>query len=527
MFWQRNRKLENIRKLWGKVLDKHRNFDLISSYFKLQNNPDKQKLVDDKTWDDLNLNSVFSLLDRNISGVGQQFLYSLLRKYNNGKDDLIRRSKIVEELKTNSELREKIQLKLLNVSGVSSYFISYLLLSKNLPQFKFYKMFYILSLASLISLLLISYNGIFLIIALGFLLTNLIISRIFSSKIYEYFAGFSGINNLLLSSLSICEIKTNSKIEELEYLKSKKSLMKSLKSKLGYLVIDKQYLGELALTFIEYLNMFMLFDIIAYYRSVNVLMKHQYEIHGIFKAVGSLDASISVASYLEEVRDYCLPEFNTENKVSFDELYHPLLQDPISNSLKDITRSVLITGSNMSGKTTFIKTLGVNFILARTLNFCLAKSVSIPNLIVKTSIRRNEEFEEGKSYFFIEIEAIKDFIELSNKEDKYLILIDEIFRGTNTIERLSSSASVLKYLEKENFVFVTTHDIELQEMLQNSYLMYHFSEKIKDDNFYFNYKIKPGACKSGNAIKLLELMNYPKIITDEAYLISLKLNQKL
>jgi len=527
MFWRKNRKLETIRNQWGKRIEKHRNFDLISSYFKLQNVMDKSKVVDNKTWDDLNFDSVFSLLDRNSSGVGQQYLYSLLHKYESDESELKRRQKLIQELKVNSDLREGIQLKLLNLNGVSSYFIAYIVLSKTLPQFKFYRIFYLLSLASLLSLLLISYNGIFLIISLGILLTNLIINRIFSSKIYEYFAGFSGLNNLLLSSISISEINTKTYIDEIEFLKSKKHLLKSLKSKLGYLVIDKQHLGELALAVIEYLNMFMLFDIIAYYRSVDVLSKHQDEIHELFKAVGSLDASISIASYLEEVRNYCSPEFNNDNKISFEELYHPLLKIPVSNSLQDIKQSVLITGSNMSGKTTFIKTLGVNTILARTLNFCLAKSFSIPKLIVKTSIRRNEELEEGKSYFFIEIEAIKDFIDLSQDTDKYIFLIDEIFRGTNTIERLASSTAVLKYIDKDNFVFVTTHDIELQEMLQNSFLMFHFSEQIKDGQFYFDYKIKSGACSSGNAIKLLELMNYPKSITDEAHIISAKINQKL
>jgi len=527
MFWRKNKKLDSLRNLWAKPIHKHRNYDLISSYFKLQNHSDRSRNVDDETWDDLNFDSVFSLVDRNTSGVGQQYLYSLLHKYEDNEVELRRRQNVIQELKDNSELREKVQLKLLNLNGVSSYFIAYLVLNKSLPQFKFYKIFYLLSLASLVSLLLISYNGIFLIISIGILLTNLIINRIFSSKIYEYFAGFSGLNNLLSSSISITEIKTDLKIDELELLKSKKELLKSLKSKLGYLVIDKQYLGELALATIEYLNMFMLFDIIAYYRSVDVLMKHQDEIHELYKAVGSLDASISIASYLEETKKYCFPEFNSDDKISFGEIYHPLLKNPVSNSLTEIKKSVLITGSNMSGKTTFIKTLGVNIVLARTLHFCLAKSISIPNLIVKTSIRRNEELEEGKSYFFVEIEAIKDFIDLSHGNNKYIFLIDEIFRGTNTIERLASSTAVLKYIDESNFIFVTTHDIELQEMLQNTFLMYHFSEQIKDEEFYFDYKIKTGACSSGNAIKLLELMNYPKSITDEAHSISAKLNQKL
>jgi len=170
----------------------------------------------------------------------------------------------------------------------------------------------------------------------------------------------------------------------------------------------------------------------------------------------------------------------------------------------------------MSGKTTFIKTLGVNFILAQTLNFCLAEKMSIPKLIVKTSIKRNEELEDGKSYFFVEIEAIKYFIDLAQGNNNYLYLIDEIFRGTNTVERLASSTAVLKHLAVNNRVFVTTHDIELQEMLQNTFMMYQFSEQVEDGKFFFNYKIHHGPCTSGNAIKLLEIMNYPKSVVEEA-----------
>lgn len=518
MFWNRNKKIKVLRNLWGKQIEKHRNFDLISSYHDLLQTEKSfsNSLVDDKTWSDLNFDSVFSKMDRNISGIGQQYLYHLLHKYESDENILKQRYGLSSYFKENSDLREKIQLKLLNLRGVSSYFISYLVLSKSLPYTKYYPVFYILSLASLVSILLISVNGIYLLVSMGILLTNIVINRIFSLKIYEYFSGFSGLNSLLQSAIAIGEIKTEQNIQEIVILKERKWILKSLKKKLGYLVIDKQNLGEFARAMIEYLNMFMLFDIIAYYRSVNVLLKNQEELHEIFKAVGSLDSSISSASYLEDVKNYCKPEFNTDDKITFEELNHPLLKYSVSNSLKDIKQSVLITGSNMSGKTTFIKTLGVNIILAQTLNFCLAEKISIPKLIVKTSIKRNEELEDGKSYFFVEIEAIKNFIDLADGKNTYLYLIDEIFRGTNTIERLASSTAVLKYLAENNRVFVTTHDIELQEMLQNTFSMCHFSEQVEDDKFFFDYKINQGPCTTGNAIKLLEIMQYPKTIVDEA-----------
>jgi len=238
--------------------------------------------------------------------------------------------------------------------------------------------------------------------------------------------------------------------------------------------------------------------------------------HEVFKAVAGLDAAISIASYLQETKNYSNPVFNNSETISFEDMYHPLIKDAVPNSLRNIVKSVLITGSNMSGKTTFIKTFGVNMILSQTLYISLSNTFNIPRYEVKTSIKRNEEMEEGKSYFFVEIEAIKQFINLSGNRNKFIFLIDEIFRGTNTIERLSASTAVLKYLNVENKVFVTTHDIELQELLHNSFYMYHFSEQVEEKRFFFNYKINEGPCTAGNAIKLLEITGYPEKIINEA-----------
>ena len=293
-------------------------------------------------------------------------------------------------------------------------------------------------------------------------------------------------------------------------------MLTSLNKKVGYLVINKESLNGMALIGIEYLNMFLLFDIITYYRSVSVLLKNQSDIHKVFESVANLDASISIASYLEEISVYSNPIFNISNIISFKNLCHPLIRDAVPSTVENLGSSIIITGSNMAGKTTFIKTVGINFILSQTLYFSLSEEFNIPQLIVKSAIRRNEDPAEGKSYFFVEIELINNFIRLSDGKNKYLFLIDEIFRGTNTIERLASSTAVLKYLDKRSKVFVTTHDIELQELLESNYKMFHFSEQVENGEFFFNYKIQEGPCSSGNAIKLLEIMNYPVSILSEA-----------
>ena len=516
MFASKKKRIEYLRNIWGKQIDKHRNLGLISSYHSLLESSNNISTVDEKTWSDLDFDSIFAKMDRNVSGIGQQYLYHQLHKYESDENTLKKSFGLIAYLKGDRELREKIQLNLFSLTGVSSYFIAYLVLNKTLPNTKFYPLFSFFSLLSVVCLLLIPFNGIFLFAALAILLNNLILNKIFTKKIYEYFTGFSSLNSLILSAISIGKIKTETRIEGINFLKEKKNILINLKKKLGYLVIEKESLNELALVFIEYLNMFLLFDVIAYYRSVNVLLKHQDVIYEVFITVAKLDSSIAVASYLEEVPFYANPIFHNNQEISFQNLYHPLIQNATANSLDALTSSALITGSNMSGKTTFLKTIGISFILSQSLYISLSKEISIPKLIVRSSIRRNEEMEEGKSYFFVEIESINNFVNLSEQKNQYLFLIDEIFRGTNTVERLASSTAVLKFLDLNNKVFVTTHDVELQDLLENNFKMFHFSEQVENDDFFFNYKINEGPCTSGNAIKLLEILRYPDSIIKEA-----------
>ncbi|HLP15235.1 MAG TPA: hypothetical protein VK470_03190, partial [Bacteroidota bacterium] len=511
----KKKRIEQLRSSWGKQIDKYRNLDLIASYHRMATPAGSELFVDPKTWRDLDFDAIFIRMDRNISGIGQQYLYHLLHQYEQDEAVLKQRSDLTAALKTDRHLRESIQLNLFGLSGVSSYFIANLMLSGNLPHTKFYRLFYLCPILSIASLVMISFNGAFLIAAIVLAITNIILNKIFSHRIYEYFAGFSGLNALIVAALALGEIASAQAVPEIDALKRYRTQLRSLKKKMGYFVIDKTSLPEMAALAIEYLNMFFLFDIVAYYRSADTLLKHREEMHEVFKLVANLDAAAAVASYCEEIPYYATPVFHDKG-IGFLDLYHPLIPDAVPNSVDSLSESMLITGSNMSGKTSFIKTIGINVILAQTLHFALARSLTLPQLRVKSSITRAENLEEGKSYFFAEIEAINTLLELSKTAGRYLFLIDEIFRGTNTIERLASSAAVLNHLDAENLVLVTTHDIELQDLLEHTFRMVHFSEQVEDGRFFFNYKIQQGPCSSGNAVRLLEIMNYPSSVVSEA-----------
>jgi DNA mismatch repair ATPase MutS len=341
------------------------------------------------------------------------------------------------------------------------------------------------------------------------------VSIFYGRKVVGYFVDISYLSTMLKIGLKLSELD-NKEIFQIKELKKLKEFSVSLNKKIGWLVIDKSKLNDLSASAIEYFNYFCLFNIVSFVRSIHYISANREKLKRIYELIGSLDATIAIASYIKSLPYYCCAEFNINNHINVDNIYHPLLEKPVSNSFHLQNKSVLVTGSNMAGKTTFIKTIGLNIILNRTISICLAKEANLPECIIKSSIKRADDINENKSYYFKEIEAVLEFIKVSSNQNSYLFLVDEIFRGTNTIERIAAATSVLKHLTKYNLLLVTTHDIELQKLLDNKFDMYHFSEQIEDKKHYFNYQIQSGPTSSRNAIKLLELKGYPKNVVREA-----------
>ncbi|MCP5049560.1 MAG: hypothetical protein GY940_20490 [bacterium] len=504
------------------IRKRERDFDLISIFHTCKTQSGSLNCVDDGTWFDLGMDDIFSKIDRTVSAVGRQFLYHMMRTYS-GPSASERTHRLYRLLKEDVQLRERIQLLLYKLKDDNASYIPYLLFEP-LPQKPgFFNLFYLLSAASVLSLILMFFVKIFLLVFLAVSIVNLIIHNTYSRRIYGQFASLGYLNIMLNVAHRLGNIKTSGKIEQLEYLKKKRTFAKNLSKRIGWLVIDKAALGELAFIFIEYLNQFLLFDIIVFFRSMGRLKESRKDIALVYEAVASLDACIAAASVINDLDSSPVPAFNDEGKIHFEKLYHPLLEHPVANSVSLNNRSALITGSNMAGKTTFIKTVGVNLILARTLFFCFAGTADVPLFEVKSFIQREDDLEQGKSYYFVEVEKMLEFIRLPGnrlKGNGFVFLVDEMFRGTNTIERVSITASVLKHLGSDNIVLATTHDVKLKDFLKEDFDMYHFSEQIVDGQYGFDYLIKPGPCRTRNAIKLLELSNYPPSITEMAHKIS-------
>jgi len=287
-------------------------------------------------------------------------------------------------------------------------------------------------------------------------------------------------------------------------------------------------LGQIADFLIDLIKASFLLEPILLFKTIHALDLKKTEISNIFNAIAQVDVALSISSFRETLPYFAFPEISN-NKKSFcaKEVYHPLISDPVANTI-DLSdgKSVLISGSNMSGKTTFIRTIGINTILSQTINTACARQFIMPKMRVHSAIKIADDLLDDTSYYYEEVKTIKRMIGECGSGYQNLFLLDEIFKGTNTVERISSGKAVLSYLSRQdNIVFVSTHDIELTELLSKKYNYFHFTESIDNELLVFDYKLKYGKPVKTNAIKILEINEYPDEITEEANALAKQIRQ--
>ena len=280
-------------------------------------------------------------------------------------------------------------------------------------------------------------------------------------------------------------------------------------------------------SFFELIKILFLIEPLFLFDILKQLDTKRKEVENIYTFVGKIDCLVSIASLRKGLLKYCNPTITETKKIlSIKEAYHPLIYNCVENDIEINQKSILLTGSNMSGKTSFIRTIGINVITGLTINTCFAKAMSMPRMRIYSAIRISDDLLNDKSYYFEEVLTIKEMLDKSQDEKSNLFLLDEIYKGTNTIERISAGKAVLSYLSKENnIVCVSTHDIELVDLLKDEYDLYHFSEKVENKNVDFDYKLKAGKLTTRNAIRILHINDYPEKIIEEAFKLSKELDK--
>ena len=473
--------------------------------------------IDDITWNDLNMDDIYRQMNYCKTSAGDEYLYYLLRNPKLKDEDWTGFEEKTEYYRTHPQERLKLQLILHNMGYTGKYSIyDYL---ENLDTLG--KRSSIKDILALIAFLLaLGYafvnigGGIVAIFVV--LLYNL--STYFKSKaeIDPYITSFRYIFRILreIEVLKKCKHEViRDEVERLEKLYHKFDHFR----RFSYLIMSPGRMnGDMMEMGLDYIRMFLHLDIIKFNSMLGEVNKYRDEINEMLALIGKLDVVLSVGEYRTYLGTYCLPSYQ-KGAYEAKNLYHTLLSDPVKNDVM-VKRSVLITGSNASGKSTFLKTVAVNAILAQSIHTVCADSYTADCFRVLSSITLKDNIFEGDSYYMTEIKSIKRILDAAEKEGApVLAFVDEVLRGTNTTERIAASGIILQQLAcSTGFCFAATHDLELTEILKNHYDNVHFEESIQDGDIVFPYRLKQGPAVTRNAIALLKIMGYDNTITQKA-----------
>lgn len=516
----RRKLLYKVNRTFGQVPDKTYSEEKKKSLRYYFNTHKNSHSIDNITWNDLDLDQIYMTINSCFSAFGEEYLYNLLRNPEVSQEKLLERKRVIDIFTNNRALREKYSLlfaKMGTMSKISVFEYMNSLKNATLDSASTHVLQALLLVGSIVYIFFNPPVGIAATIVMFFVNIFTYFKR--KSQIENYFIIVGYIIKLLDSAGEL----TKDRDEELEsYTDRIRECLKSFRGmRFGAsIVTNVNSSGDLIQLLLDYLRMSFHIDLIKFFSMYKTFLNKEKEFCEIFDIIGFLDSMLAIVSFRELMEDYCEPVLVDSSEHSKEiiatGLYHPMLDEPVPCSFKT-DGSVLLTGSNASGKSTYIKTVAINQILAQTIYTVLAQEYTSTYFDVMSSMALRDSIESGESYYIVEIKSLKRIIDRMNDDIPLLIFIDEVLRGTNTLERIAASAQILYTLATSKSVcFAATHDIELTFILEKYYSNYHFEEKVEDNMVMFDYKLHEGRAVTKNAIKLLSMLGYNGEIIDNA-----------
>lgn len=469
-------------------------------------------------WKDLDIfgkQGLYSYLDTTVTqGGNKKFVYELLQKEVPNLPDINYKQTVIKELSFRKKLLWKLLYLLYETSSSGGYVKVSLkhkiesvkqIISKPKRSLLFIKLFLITGYISGFLLFLLDKPGLW---GFFFFTQILLYTQKFKKKniiIKKYEKFISILTKFEDVSLYLSKVKFKSEGLKNKFNRlSNKDLsnlfirIKKLETKLVYREIPLP--GFL-------LNLFISFDYFIL-NDINEIENSNIPIDELIESLDYLDSILPFTLLQFYNQDLEFPEFLKSLELSAEEIGHPLIPNNrrVYNKLSNVNPGsvVLITGSNMSGKTTFLRTIGINVLLAHCGAPVCAKSMKLSPMKILSSIKNEDSLSEGVSFFYSEVQKLS-YILRESKTNNSLLLIDEVLKGTNTRERLIATKSLLQSLSEINSInYITTHDIELAKE-SSSIVLKHFTEIVENDKMSFDYLIRDGVITSGNALKILSI----------------------
>lgn len=491
-------------------------FDLIGRYF--HNNARQEaafQLIDEQTAADLDLDPVFEQIDRTTSKVGQQYLYARFRTLR-GEEDSKKFGRSTDWFRDNPACADRCSVYLKRQANDDAYDLQNLIFDTPV-RVRHIGLVYLFSLLSAASLLLSLLHPLFLLLFASLFAANLYIHysnklnlSLYSSAVKQLSRALQTARNLAAEEFPGSDT-ASLVIEEVSLVERRSRIIGTQGDSSGELL-------AIAWLLLELVKIAFNIEVILFHRFIGSITARRDAIHDLFRFIGENDAAISVMRLRAE-RTTCRPQFTDGKYLLCEAVTHPLIERCVPNTLVLDGTGLLLTGSNMSGKTTFIRTIMLNALLAETIDCCFATAYTAPYMKLHSTIRIADNVTEGASYYLQEVTAVKRQLDAAQGDTPCLFILDELFKGTNTTERIAAGKAVLKYLNAgPHIVLIATHDIELATLLRNDgYELYHFREEVDEGSLVFDYQLHTGPLATRNAIRILELYDYPPEVIAEAY----------
>ncbi len=512
----------------------------------------EQGQLDDITWNDLGMDEIFKRMNYTHSSVGEEYLYHTLRTPKKDVEELAHMEELAQYFSDNEEARVKLQLLFCKLGYTGRYsmydYLDHLDVLGERSNLKHYITDFLYILAFALCFFQPSFGIISILILMFYSMFTYFADK---SKVDTYLTSFAYVMHLLKITENVTKLlekenitgrdtldKSNVKGKdvngdnadkhgkggiferEIALLEEHAKPLRPFKRGSFWLMSPARMSGSgnpLDIV-LDYMRMVFHPDLIKFNSMLNNVKKHMDDVDALFGIMGYLESTLVVGEYRHSIEGaYCVPKFFEEkHALKIENVYHPLIEDAVKNTI-ETNRGVLLTGSNASGKSTFLKSVAISAVMAQTIHTVCADCYEGNLYRILSSMSLKDNILAGESYYIVEIRAIKRILDFADSGENILCFVDEVLRGTNTVERIAASTEILFSLAGKNMMcFAATHDIELTDLLQNAYDNYHFEEEIKHGDVTFSYCLKDGKATTRNAIKLLSVMGYEQAIVRRA-----------
>lgn len=469
--------------------------------------------VSDRTWRDLSLDDVFARLDRCRTVIGRQTLYRRLRRGRDAEPFGER----VEAFQNDSKLVAAFEGAVKPLRAGDAGTLAPLLWGDAPALPRGARLFPFATAATVLAAAATLVWPVALFAVLGLVIGNIAIRLHLHHLMSLHADALATLAKLLASADRLAALDHPAIRPELDGMRLALGELAPFRRSLSWATLETRSLNDLVASVVVYLNVLFLLDVNAFASSMRLLHRGKVPLQGLFDTVGELDAAQSVASFREETT-HAVPALGRRGApIVVTGMRHPLVPDAVPNDVVLARSGWLVLGSNMSGKSTCLKAIALQAVLAQAIFTVTCDGYAAPPLTVRTLIHVEDDLDAGKSHFHVEAEAARDMLVEEHEETDRLCIVDELFRGTNTEDRIAAGTAVLRGLHRRGVhVVAATHDAELIDRLAPDFEPYHFAESVEGGAITFDYRLRHGAAAPRNAIAVLAMVGVPEDVLTEA-----------